>query len=326
MKQITHRKILILPPAGMGDFVMAAPVIRSVRNKFPESYISVLAHHFRGAKDIGGCMPYLDEVIDFPLLRYSWTSVMWFFASSYWPMLWNLKTRQFDTVINLAQNPIRTILIKMLNPGTALEVQGKGHPTQRGLAAVAKLGCLTEPQDFGFQVPDVNIDKILPSCLSRPWIGVHPFSAICWRNWSNYADMLKRLAGTSTLVVLGQQAGYKAMNQEGVLDLVNRLSVRELIAVIASLDALISVDSGPMHLGFAVGTPTLGIFNAVEPQDRMPLVAGKSCRGIFMPVAGMDNSAIIERQMANFQSIELDNDKIYSEIIHFCWANQIDIR
>jgi hypothetical protein len=58
----------------------------------------------------------------------------------------------------------------------------------------------------------------------------------------------------------------------------------------------------------------------------MPLVAGKSCRGIFMPVAGMDNSAIIERQTANFQSIELDNDKIYSEIIHFCWANQIDIR
>jgi ADP-heptose:LPS heptosyltransferase len=313
---INHKKILIMPPAGMGDLIMAAPVIRAVRNKFPESFIAVLAHHSRGAKDIGDCMPYIDEVIDFPLKRYSWGSVLKFFLFSYWPMFWNLRKQKFDTVINLAQNPIRTIIAKMLNPQTALEVVGKGHPARRGLDVVAKLGYSMDPMDFGFKVPQVDLERILPSSLSRPWIGIHPFSAIKWRNWGNYMNFIEKLPKTATVIILGRDSQHKKItNCKNVVDLVNKLSVKELIAVIAKLDVLVSIDSGPMHIGFAVGTPTLGIFNVVEPKDRMPLVAKDSHAEIFLPCQVKDNYTVKERKTEKVEKIDLDVNLIYSKIM-----------
>ena len=316
---------MILPPAGLGDLIMAAPAIRAVRNRFPDAYIAVLAHYSRGAKEIGDCMSYLDEVIDFPLERYLWTSVLRFFASLYWPMFWNLKRRRFDTIINLAQNPIRTILIKMLNPPMPLEVEGKGHPTQRGFNLSAKLGCSTEPLDFGFQVPLIDIEKILPATLPRPWIGVHPFSAIRWRNWSNYADFLENLPKSATVIILGKDPSHKKkIHENTVVDLVNVLSIKELVAVIAKLDMLISIDSGPMHIGFAAGTPTLGIFNIVEPQDRMPLAGTISHQSVFFPHTHKNNDRVLERDACLGETV-LDNDVIYSKMIELCRLNKVCI-
>lgn len=315
MEDKNIKRILIMPAAGMGDLIMAAPVIRAVRNKFPDSYIAVLAHHSRGAKDIGDCMPYLDKVIDFPLKKYSWPCVIKFFLSSYWPMFWNLRKQKFDTVIILAPNPIRTILVKMLNPPAAIESKGKGHPTQKGLEIVSKLGCSSEPLDFGFEVPDVDVEKILPSSLPRPWIGIHPFSAMKWRSWKNYLDFINMLPVNITIIVLGKETEHKTINSTNVIDLVNILNIKELINAINSLDLLIGVDSGPMHLGFAVGTPTLGIFNIVEPKYRMPLITKDSHMEIFLPCQMKYNSMAKERGTENIEQTDLDVSLIYSKIM-----------
>ncbi|HXL72736.1 MAG TPA: glycosyltransferase family 9 protein, partial [bacterium] len=50
----------------------------------------------------------------------------------------------------------------------------------------------------------------------------------------------------------------------------NQPSLRGLIAFIQAADILISNDSGPMHVGPAVGTPTLGIFGPGEPEIWFP--------------------------------------------------------
>ena len=47
-------------------------------------------------------------------------------------------------------------------------------------------------------------------------------------------------------------------------------SLRSLIAYIQAADLLIANDAGPMHIGPAVGTPTLGIFGPGEPEIWFP--------------------------------------------------------
>jgi ADP-heptose:LPS heptosyltransferase len=56
----------------------------------------------------------------------------------------------------------------------------------------------------------------------------------------------------------------------GVRFLANRLESDELVALIAVCDLLVSIDSGPMHVAGAVGTPVIGLFGAVNPRHRLP--------------------------------------------------------
>jgi ADP-heptose:LPS heptosyltransferase len=46
--------------------------------------------------------------------------------------------------------------------------------------------------------------------------------------------------------------------------------VRKMAAVIANLDAFVSADCGVMHLAWATGTPTTGLFNVTDPAEWGP--------------------------------------------------------
>jgi ADP-heptose:LPS heptosyltransferase len=273
MSEYNFKKILIMPAAGLGDFLMAAPAIKTLRDNYKTAYIAVLAHHSRGAGQIGKCLPFIDEVIDFPLKKYSWLSVICFFLSSFWPMFFKLRKQKFDACFIFNSNPIRTIITKLLGVKT-FEAKKQGHPTQMALDLLSRLGIKTDRIDFGFVVPDTDISKYIPADSPRPWLGLHPFSAMRWRNWENYTDFINTLPDNATVIILGKDSEHHtAAGKKNVIDLVNKLNITELVAVISRLNLLVSVDSGPMHIGFAVEVPTVGIFNTVSPANRMPLTS-----------------------------------------------------
>jgi ADP-heptose:LPS heptosyltransferase len=66
----------------------------------------------------------------------------------------------------------------------------------------------------------------------------------------------------------GQSDEYDQI--KGVLSVTNRLQSDELAALIASCRLLVSIDSGPVHIAGAVGTPVIGLFGAVNPLYRLP--------------------------------------------------------
>ena len=49
------------------------------------------------------------------------------------------------------------------------------------------------------------------------------------------------------------------------------LGIQEMAAVISRADLLVSNDSGPMHIGSALGVATLGIFSSSLPEHYRPL-------------------------------------------------------
>src|SRR5262249_34181568 len=55
-----------------------------------------------------------------------------------------------------------------------------------------------------------------------------------------------------------------------VKSLAGRLKGEELVALIAICDLIISIDSGPVHLAGAVGTPVIGLFGPLDPASRLP--------------------------------------------------------
>ncbi len=64
-----------------------------------------------------------------------------------------------------------------------------------------------------------------------------------------------------------------ALMGASMLNLSGKTSLRELIAVIAESDILLTNDSGPMHIGYAVGTPVVAIFGSTSPEHTGPVGA-----------------------------------------------------
>ena len=60
--------------------------------------------------------------------------------------------------------------------------------------------------------------------------------------------------------------------------LAGRVSLKELAAVLRSADLMITVDSGPMHIAAAVGTPVLALFGATDPARTGPVGPGRVLR------------------------------------------------
>jgi heptosyltransferase-2 len=59
-----------------------------------------------------------------------------------------------------------------------------------------------------------------------------------------------------------------------VLSVAGTTSLRELSALISESDLLITNDSGPMHIGYAVGTPVVAIFGSTSPELTGPTGEG----------------------------------------------------
>jgi len=56
-----------------------------------------------------------------------------------------------------------------------------------------------------------------------------------------------------------------------VLNLSGKTSLRELISLVSECDTLISNDSGPMHIAYAVGTPLVALFGSTDPKLTGPV-------------------------------------------------------
>ena len=108
--------------------------------------------------------------------------------------------------------------------------------------------------------------------LSRPRVVVHP-GGLTARRWrpEHYRDVIKELAGKGYGVILtGSDPERKefvsyseAIRAEHpqVVDLMGQLPLRELMAVLASAQVVVSVSTGPAHLAAALGVPTVTLYD-----------------------------------------------------------------
>jgi lipopolysaccharide heptosyltransferase II len=62
------------------------------------------------------------------------------------------------------------------------------------------------------------------------------------------------------------------------LSLVGRLTLKQLAALLRDMSLMVSVDSGPMHIAAAMGTPVVALFGPTDPRRTGPLGEGRILR------------------------------------------------
>lgn len=285
-----YRRILITRTDRIGDVVLSTPVIKALREKYPQAYIAMIVAPY--ARDVVDANPYLDEVIvyDKDIKHRSWWR-SFKFAS-------RLKKKKFDLALTLhptnrahiltflAAIPRRLGYDRKFGFLNNLRVKhekqdGLKHEAEYNLDLLKKLGISgnsadlfvpikAESEEWVSRLLEENgikgSDKLLAvnpgaSCPSKIWPA---------ENFARAAAELARKYGFKVLVLSGPKdthladAVIRGLSGAG-LNLSGKTSVSRLASLLKRCALFISNDSGPVHIASSLGVPVISIFGRNQP-------------------------------------------------------------
>ena len=292
------RKILVTRIRRIGDVILTLPVLDTLREAFPLAEIDYLAE--AGPAEAAKGHPALRRVLSFHGV---WTPL-----PAPPGLLARLRSARYDWVIDLYGNP-RSALLSLWS-GAPVRV-GPGRPSRRKLythtipaapsprtavehhlAALEPLGIPAARVAPKIHLTDAEreggareLDRHLPP--GGPRVGLHVGNRWPAKRWpeERFQALLRVLsrAGVRGIVLAGPGEEARAQRVgQGVFaserrdaPVLSGLPLRSYFAVVASLDALVTNDGSPLHIGPAVGTPTVGILGPTVPEIWFPYDAAE---------------------------------------------------
>jgi heptosyltransferase-1 len=284
------RRIALVKPSALGDIVHALPVLSALRRRFPMAHITWVVNTsyeplVAGHPDLTDTLPFDRGAFKRGLrssLSYSWS-----FAAE-------LRRRRFDLVIDL-QGLLRTGLMCLASGaprrvGFANAREGSRftytqkvrvpdadriHAVERYWRVAESLGC-DGPKVF--HVPVSAEAKAWAAReladLPRPLLAFAVGSRWLTKRWptGHFAELAARAQsqfGASCVFVgvaddsplsLGVMAKLRGPSR----DLCGKTALPQLAALLASSDAMIANDTGPLHLAAALGRPCVAPYTCTK--------------------------------------------------------------
>lgn len=296
------KRILIIKPSSLGDVVHALPVLAALRNAYPDAHIAWLVGNTFAPLLDGH--PMLNEVIRFDRTRYGkmWRSPRAFLA--FWRFVAQIRRQRFDLVVDL-QGLIRSGLLSLFSgasrrvgfadarEGAWLFYNRRVRPPASIEHAVDKNLCLLDALGAARIAPRFPLGLRSDECTAAramlaeaaggelaQFIAVIPGARWSTKQWrgDRIGELIDRIHDDDMprCVLLGGPDDRAIADQviancqSGVLDLVGRTTLRQLVALIDLSERVICHDSGPMHIAAALGKPTLAIFGPTNPRRTGP--------------------------------------------------------
>lgn len=279
------KRILLVRLDRIGDVLLSTPVIKAVRDAYPDAYIAMMVRPY--AREIVEGNPNLNEVIVYDR------------DGDHRGLVGNirftqeLRGRKFDIAIALhpttrthailraAGIPERIgydrkagFLLTKRIPHT--KQYGMKHEIDYALDMLRYIGI--EPKSRELYMPvksasEEKVERILRDngvTASDVLIAINPGASCASKRWSveNFAAVANGIAERfgAKVVVLSGSADKKhaerlaSLMTRGAINLSGRTSVGDIASVLRRCRLFISNDSGPVHISCAIGTPVIAIF------------------------------------------------------------------
>jgi len=269
-----RRSVLLIKPGSMGDVIHALPVASAIRLAWPEAELTWIVDP-RWAPLLSG-NPAVSAVKHFPREDFrgpgGWSRAVRWYAG--------LREEKPDVVVDL-QGLLRSALMAKCSGGKSVfglgdAREGAGlfysrsaatvsdeHAVRRYLRVLPLLG-IEVPETCAFPVPAGDFPD-----LPERFVVLHPFARGAGKSLgpeSIRAFVSEFRSRSSACLVIVGRGDLPPGLPGGVLDLCGKTSIAGLIGILRSARFVLSVDSGPMHLAAAVGTPLLGIHTWSDPR------------------------------------------------------------
>ncbi len=283
-------RILIVRTDRVGDVLLSTPVVTALRRRYPRAHLAALVSSY--AQDVIRGHPDVDEVIcDHRLGKHAG-------LRGFCRLLGEIKSRSFDAALVLRPTWRVALLIYLagigIRVGTGYRAYqflfnrrvyehrsswGK-HEVEHNLSLARVLGASEE--GFSTRMTFSRSDQGTVRKLLADWsvmpqerlVLVHPGSGGSARDWTiqGFAGLADRLMenGTASVVLSGGISDEQVVSRvEGLmrqrpLTFPHSLSLKELAALIARCQLVVTNSTGPMHMASAVGTPVVALFSPLR--------------------------------------------------------------
>jgi ADP-heptose:LPS heptosyltransferase len=147
---------------------------------------------------------------------------------------------------------------------------------------------------------------------------LHPGASDPRRRWpaESFAEVARALADRgSRVVVVGHgpddaRASARIAELSDAVNLVGELDMKAMAGVLARARLVVANDSGPRHLGAALGTPTVGVYWVGNVINAGPLLRGRHRVAVSFrstcPACGIDQAALGGQRCAHDDSFVAD--------------------
>ena len=297
--QISPQRILIIKLSSLGDIVHTLPAVSALRQRFPLAQLTWLVKEafapiLDGNSDINEVLPVnfsfrkwvslvqalrkgqFDLVIDFQGL----------FRSGLLGALAGAPTRVGFARAREGATWFYTHHVSLPNDRASTWRLLEVHAVDRNLAMARFLGA--ESGIPAFPLPHFSEDA---EAVQKIWqsaavedkdqlIALAPWTRSELKSWplDRFVDLVTELGHWSytRVVLIGGPSDmssakvFEALESHGLINLVGRLSLRQLPLVLQRMQLVIGNDSAVIHLAAGVGTSVLAIFGSTHPQATGP--------------------------------------------------------
>lgn len=285
-------KILIVRLSAIGDVVMASPLIRALRDKYPEAHIAWLVQ--AEAVPLLAANPRLDEVIVWPRGEWQrlWRERRYFqLLKAVRAFRRELRARGFDLVLDI-QGLMKSGLLVWMTAAAERVGLGSREGSARLMTRVVDkpqgdrrigseyrrmaeaLGLNSEPfeMDVALSAEDKRFADgfIAGHGLQSGYAVICPFTTRPQKHWieARWPELTVQLG--LPVVMLGgpgdrEAAARIAAGEAGIIDMAGETSLSQAAALISRARLLVGVDTGLMHMGIAFAVPTIAIFGSTCP-------------------------------------------------------------
>lgn len=302
LKELKPKKIIVRMPNWIGDLVMATPVLMDLRKAFPEAHITAMSR--TPLCDLLREDPNINELFCFSktsgfgrrsekrdiieklrrgkydlgvLLTHRFSSAWWFWQGN------------VDRRLGYNCNGRRFLLTDRVPLPENIHTQ---HLVTTYKMILQPLGISVSKSSPSLYLTDKELDaartllKQLGVLKNNLVVGINPGatygSAKCWVP-ERFREVTKRLLQDESLFIVyfGDQATIPLVKEicrdlpPRVINLAGLTSIRELASLIKLCDVLLTNDSGPMHMGAALGTPIVALFGSTNEIVTGPYEIGK---------------------------------------------------
>jgi ADP-heptose:LPS heptosyltransferase len=280
------RRVLLISNTALGDTLFSTPAIRALKERFPAWELEVLAHRVFGV--LLAHNPHVAKIWIYPGRNRRLLT-----------LAQNLRSRAYDLVIILHGNDPEATLLAHLT-GSRFIIGSAGSPLAFAYSAIVAPGGLFEHaierrlnfvRLLGADTEDKRMDLFLPPEESEQaaiiltenfgaapprLLAFHPTGSDPYKWWpaASFVELGNFLSDSykaPLLIISGKSdrphaEAIAARIKGPTLVTGGRFPLLTVAALLSQCRLLVANDSGPLHMGLALGVPTIGLLGADDPR------------------------------------------------------------
>ena len=287
------RRILVIKLRHHGDVLLTSPVFSALKRHIPGAEIDALVY-----ADTAPMLTLHPDIAEVHRIDRDWKELGWFARLRKERHLFSvLRAADYDLIVHLTEHWRGAWLARFLGARWAVGPSRAGkrwkrsfthrfahpknalrHVVEANLDALRRIGIYPAPEERKLiLVPGREAEAQISVHLrslgleNKRFIHIHPASRWFFKCWTveRMAALIRRLQADGERVVLTAAPSrtetemvdaIQARLEAPVASLAGQLNLKELAALTGRAKLFVGVDSAPMHMAAAMGTPTVALF------------------------------------------------------------------